>query len=155
MQRALPFWLFLMVFVVSGCDPVFGVSRRARVSFMPEPTQVRAVIRATPGVHEVEYRPSQGGRPLTLTGVKPPDQVHTFFYQGRTNVHGIVQFTVDYKQTVEYSQYLMSIHGRPPQAWIDATYPVMIEIEKQLEETCGLTNLQSSVVEDWSGVKRK
>jgi len=122
---------------------------------MPEPTRVRVAISATPGVDDVEYRASEGGRPLTLTGIKPPDQVHTFSYRGGSNVHGIIQFTVDYKQTVDYSQYLLRMGRRPPQAWIDATHPVMLEIEQRLEATCGLTNLQSEVVEDWIGVKHK
>jgi hypothetical protein len=30
----------------------------------------------------VRYRLSEGGRPLTLTGIKSLDQVHTFSYHG-------------------------------------------------------------------------
>ena len=155
MPRALPFLLLLSLALCTGCDPVFGVSRRARVSFMPEPARVGAAIRATPGVDDVQYRFSEGGRPLTLTGIKPADHVHTFSYRGGSNVHGSLQFVVDYKQGVEFSQTLLRMGSRPPQNWIDATRPVMILIEARLEETCGLTNLQASVVERSIGVRCK
>jgi hypothetical protein len=147
--------LFLLLVMGTGCDPVFGVYRHARVPFMPEPARVNAAIRATPGIDTVEYRQSVGSRPLTLTGIKPPDHVYYFIYQGDTNVHGVVQFVVDYKQGVEYSQYLSRMGIPPPQPWLDATHPVMIEIEKQLVDKCDLTNLQSTVVEDRIKVKIK
>ena len=155
MRRVLPFELFLVLVLVTGCDPIFGVSRQAHVPFMPEPARVGAAIRATPGVDDVEYRQSVGDRPLTFTGIKPPDQVYTFSYRGGTNVHGVVQFIVDYKQSVEYSQYLLCMGAPPSQAWLDATHPVMIQIEQRLADSCGLTNLQSSVVENCIRVKCK
>ena len=142
-----------MLVLVTGCDPIFGVSRHARVSFMPEPAVVGAAIRATPGVDDVKYSQSVGGRPLTLTGIKPPDQIYYFSYRGGTNVHGVVQFTVDYKQSVEYSQYLLRRGSRPPQAWLDATHPVMVQIESRLEQGCGLTNLSETVQETLLRVK--
>lgn len=152
MRRLLP--LLLLVLLV-GCDPGYGIYRHARVSFMPAPARVGAVVRETPGVDNVQYRYSEGGRPLTLTGIKSSDQVHTFSYRGGSNVHGSLQFVVDYKGTVEYSQSLMSLGRRPPQEWIDATRPVMLQIEARLEQNCGLTNLPASVEETCHGVKCK
>jgi hypothetical protein len=61
----------------------------------------------------------------------------------------------DYRQRVEYWQTLLQLNSSPPQPWIDATRPVMIAIEERLEVTCGLTNLQSSVVERCAGVRCK
>jgi hypothetical protein len=122
---------------------------------MPEPAKVGAIIKSTPGVDSVDYRFEKGGRPLTLTGIKPPDQVYTFSYRGGTNVHGALQFVVDYKQAVEYSQTLMRLGSPPPQEWIDATRPVMKQIEVELEKNCGLTNLQTTVVEKCIRVKCK
>jgi hypothetical protein len=139
MRLALPLALLALV---TGCDPGYGIYRHARVSFMPAPARVGAVVWETPGIDDVQYRSSEGGRPLTLTGIKPPDQVHTFSYHGGSNVQATLQFVVDYKGTVEYSQSLMCLGRRPPQEWIDATRPVMIQIEARLEESCGLTNLQ-------------
>ena len=147
--------LLLPLALLTGCDPIFGVTRNARVQFMPEPALVGATIKSTPGVDKVDYHFEEGGRPLTWSGIKPPDQVYTFVYRGGTNVHGAVQFIVDYKKSVEYSQTLLEM-GRPPaQEWIDATRPVMKQIEVELEKNCGLTNLQTKVVERCIRVKCK
>lgn len=62
-------------------------------------------------------------------------------------MHGSLLFVVDYKEKVAFSHSLLLLNKRPPREWIDATRPVMILIETQLEEICGLTNLVSSVVE--------
>jgi hypothetical protein len=150
-------YLALLVLVVftTSCDPSFGVSRWARVQMMPDPTLVETVIRNAPGVQKVEYHTAEGGRPLTISGIKPPDQVYTFMYDGEPNVHGQLQFTIDYAGRVDFSQYLVKMGRRPPQAWIDATRPVMIQIETLLEKQCGLTGLQTSVVERCFGVKCK
>jgi len=122
---------------------------------MPSPAVVGRVVQETPGVDEVHYRSYEGGRPLTLTGIKSPDQIHAFRYRGGSNVHGSLQFVVDYKGTVEYSQNLMRMGIRVPQEWIDATRPVMLNIEANLERDCGLTNLSASVRESCLGVRCK
>ena len=141
--------------VLTGCDPGYGIYRSARVPFMPPAALVGAVVKETPGVDKVDYKASEGGRPLTITGIKSPDQVHTFSYRGGSNVNGSLQFVVDYKGRVDYSQSLMALGRRPPQEWIDATHPVMLQIEDGLEHRCGLTNLLTSVHETCHGVKCK
>jgi hypothetical protein len=143
--------LFLLV-LLTGCETGYGIYRHARVPFMPAPAIVGTVVRETPGVDDVQYHYAEGGRPLTWTGIHSPDQVHTFFYRGGTNVSGSLMFIVDYKGTVEYSQSLM-MHQRPPQERIDATHPVMLQIESRLERDCGLTNLSSTVKETLDGVR--
>lgn len=135
--------LFLLGIMVIGsaCDPIFGVSRDAYVLFMPEPARVGDVIRHTPKVTSVEFKKSERRGPLT----------YTFVYHGN-NIDGTLEF-VQYKHRVEYSQFLLRMGFRPPQECIDATRPVMIAIEKGLEENCGLTNLRSNVRERCHGVK--
>jgi len=145
----------LPLLLLTGCDPGYGVYRSARVPFMPPVALVGSVVKETPGVDSVDYRASEGGRPLTVTGIKSPDQVHTFSYRGGTNVNGSLQFVVNYKGRVEYSQSLMTLGRRPPQEWIDATRPVMLQIEGGLEHRCGLTNLSASVQETCLGVRCK
>ena len=122
---------------------------------MPAPAVISAAIRETPGVDDVRYSFAEGGRPLTWTGIQSPDQVYTFIYRGGTNVYGCLQFDVDYKGTVEYSQSLMRLGTRPPQDWLDATHPVMLQIERRLEQDCGLTNLTEKVQEGLVRVKVK
>lgn len=145
----------LPLLLFTGCDPGYGIYRSAPVAFMPPPALVGAVVKETPGVDKFDYTASEGGRPLTVAGIKAPDQVHTFSYHGSSNVNGSLQFMVDYKGRVEYSQSLMMLGMRPPQEWIDATRPVMLQIEDRLEHRCGLTNLSESVHETCHGVRCK
>ena len=145
----------LPLLVLAGCDPAYGIYRSTRVPFMPPPALVGTVVKETPGVDKVNYKASEAGRPLTVTGIKSPDQVHTFSYRGGSNVNGSLQFVVDYKGKVEYSQSLMMLGMRPPQDWIDGTRAVMLQIEDGLERRCGLTNLSGSVHETCHGVKCK
>jgi len=120
---------------------------------MPAPTVVSAAIRKTPGVEDVDYSFAEGSRPLTWTGIHSPDRIHTFSYRGGTNVHGSLMFIVDYNGTVKYSQSLMRLGSSPPQDWLDATHPVMLQIESRLEQDCGLTNLSETVQERLVRVK--
>ena len=145
----------VLLALLMSCDPGYGIYRYARVSFMPAPARVGTIVRETPGVDDVQYHSSEGGRPLTFTGIKSPDQVHTFSYHGGSNVQGTLQFVVNYKGRVEYSQSLMCLGRRPPKESIDASRPVMLQIEQRLEESCGLTNLSTSVEEICRGVKYK
>jgi hypothetical protein len=109
---------------------------------------VGEVIRATPGVDDVRYKYLEQERVFSLSGAK--DQVYAFSYKGGSNVRGGLTFTVEPNQSVEFQQSLTCIGG-PSQASIDATRPVMIRIEEALAESCGLTNLRTSVVERRSG----
>ncbi len=151
MKRALP--ILLLGLLLTGCDPIYGVRRRASVPFVPEPAKVGAIIHATPGVDKVDYHYCEGSRPLTITGVKPPDRIYTFWYEGGPNVTGAPQFIEDYKGRIEYSQSLMCMGYRPTQASLNATLPVMKQIEAELEKECGLTNLQATVVQHCIRVK--
>jgi len=155
MKRSPLLVVLIGVLLVTGCDPIYGVSRRARVASMPGPASAEATIRKATGVTNVLYRHSQGGRPLTITGIKAPDQVHDFFYEGGANIHGNAQFIVDYRGRVGFSQTLLRMFQPPPQEWVDCTRPVMVEIETLLESECGLTGLRTSVVEHCWGVKCK
>jgi hypothetical protein len=111
------------------------------------------VLRGTPGVDEVEYCATQGSRPLKLTGIKAPDQVHRFIYRGTANVEGVLQFVVDYEGTVQFSQTLLALGQPPRQERVDATRPIMLQIETRLEQCCGPANLRSSVKETCFRVK--
>lgn len=134
--------LLAVMLISSACDPIYGVNRHAYVWFMPEPAKVGDVIRDMPKVTTVEFKKSERRGPLT----------YRFVYKGE-NIDGTLEFVQYKKHHVEYSQSLARMGGRPPQEWIDATRPVMIAIEKGLEENCGLTNLHSEVREWCHGVK--
>ena len=137
---------------LAACDPIYGVSRRATVGHMPDPAKVRSIVQHTPGVGSVRYEQIQGSKPVTLGGIQAATAVHTFIYTGDSDVHGVLQFTVDYRKHVNYSQTLLQMFQPPPQQWIDATLPVMKHIELRLQTEAGLPGLESSVVQGCDGV---
>src|SRR5437879_863274 len=125
--------LLALLIGLAGCDPIYGVSRQAIVGRMPDPAKVRSILQHTTGVESVRYQQTEGSKPLTLGGIQPATAVHTFMYTGGSAVHGVLQFTVDYRDRVEYSQTLLQMFKPPPQQWVDATLPVMKRIELRLQ----------------------
>jgi hypothetical protein len=144
--------LLALLIGFAGCDPIYGVSRRATVGRMPDSAKVRSIVQHTPGVGSVRYQQTEGSKPVTLGGIQPPTAVHTFMYTGGSDVHGVLQFTVDYRNRVQYSQTCLQMFQPPPQQWIDATLPVMKHIELRLQSVPGLSGLESSVVQRCDGV---
>ena len=140
-----PILSILVLLLISGCDTIYGISRRATVDTCPSREEVEKLLYSLPEISSVKYERDEGGIPLTLTGLKAPPIIHTYMYSGGTNVSGVLQFTVDYKNIVSYSQTLLALGSPPPQEMMDATEQVMIKIEKLLETELNLTNLQSSV----------
>lgn len=132
---------------LSACDTSYGVMRSTPIQVDPTPECVERVLRSTPGIASVEYKHSSGGRDLTLSGIKPPILVESFFYKGPDNVRGVLQYTKDYDGTMEFSQSLTEINVIPPQEYITATRPVMYKVELDLERECGLVGLTSRIKE--------
>jgi len=149
-MRAL--FVVLSAMVLAACDPIYGVTRHAKVGFMPDPAKVRAIIEHVRGVDEVRYQQIEGSKPLTLGGIQRTTEVYTFSYRGGSDVHGALQFEVDYQNRVEYRQTLLQMFQPPPQQWIDATLPVMQRIESRLETQAGLSGLRNSVMQRCDGV---
>jgi len=137
----------LLVFtgLLTGCDYIYGVSRSASVHKLPNLQDVKSRIETYPEIGGVDLSQRAGSRPLTWTGIKDPDEVFYLSYKGGENVHGTLMFTRNYKGDVRYDQYLIDINRRPPQIWIDSTWPVMKKIERDLEEHFGLPEICDSV----------
>lgn len=139
--------------MLSGCDSISGVNRGAFVHTLPDLPKVKAQIETYPEIKEVRFETSEGGRPLTLTGIKKPDQVFYLFYTDNKDIHGTLMFIQDYKGEVSYSQYLISMNRRPPQKWIDATWPVMKKVEEDLISKFDLNEMRNSVRVSIRGVE--
>lgn len=144
--------ILLLAASLAGCDTLYGLRRYATVSELPPPSALRGKIEQLPEVQRVEYRHTQGGRPVTLRCAVAPEDIHSFSYAGTSNVRGTLQFIVDNTGKVRYQQTLLGMGRPPPQAWVDATQPVMLKIEAILERDYGL-HLRDSVQENRHGVK--
>ena len=130
-----------------------GVRRQAFVPNVPSSACVIQSLKSTPGVTNVRYEArTVGGRTLTLTGLKPPDTFHDYFYdiQGHS---GNLYFSEDYKGRVEFIQGYLRLNKTPPQAEIDIIRPVMRQLESRLEVECGLPDLAVNIKEMCFGVK--
>ena len=61
-------------------------------------------------------------------------------------------FERNYKGEVRYNQTLLGLNRKPPQEFIDATWPVMKKIESDLEQVFGLHDIRTSLKVMISGV---
>jgi len=137
--------LLAISLAICGCDTISGVSRSATVHRLPDLQAVKAHIEGYPEVSEVKLWEREGSRPLTLSGIHKADEVYYLSYSGGENIRGTLMFEKDYNDKVAYSQTLMMMNHRPPQAWIDASWPVMKKLEKDLEEHFGLSEIPETL----------
>src|SRR5690349_799070 len=97
--------LALVFLTFAGCDTFYGVRREAKLAELPDLAAVRARIESYPEMLEVKSSERTGGRPVTLTGLKPANRVFTFSYTDHANVHGTLVFDRNSKGEVAYSQH--------------------------------------------------
>jgi hypothetical protein len=148
----------LFLVLTAGC--AWDVYRTASVSSMPEPTNVVAVIKATPGVDRVDHR-SLKAPVFVLTGPMRGlvhNRVESFAYSGDPNVRGGLSFSLDLDHKGRFLYFNITEGwawpwgpGQRARAKAYATRQVMLQIEQQLETACGLTNLGDSVTEKSNG----
>jgi hypothetical protein len=139
--------MFLM-----GCDAIRGVTRQASVPHLPPSSCVIEGLESIEGLSNAHHEERTGGWPITLTGLKPPETLHYYFYDFQ-GVSGWLYFAKDYKGRVEFSQGYITVNKPAPQAEIDVPRPVMVQIERRLETQCTLQNLAANIKESCSGVK--
>jgi hypothetical protein len=114
-------------------------------------------IRTTPGVASVEERQGATGRELTLTGLQPPGDDYYFIYHGAEGSHiqGAVYLETNWRGYVEFVDSDLRMNAKPPQEEIDATRPVMRQIEINVAGQCSVIKLTSPIHEECTGVECK
>ena len=139
-----------LAMVVSGCDTIYGVTREAGLEADIQLDCVRRVVASTPGITNLDYDASHDGKGL----FHPTPWVYNFSFAGtpESNIIGILQIYKEYDGKLSYHDALVMINRKPLQRWIDATRPVMREIEDQLASRCGATGLPDDVKETCQGV---
>lgn len=139
--------------LLTGCDIGYGITRSAALRAVPPLECVHRVVESTPGIVSVNYSHNEDGTTLTLKS--PAHIADTFFYSGREGsyISGILQIHQDHRGTVSLSQNLTYLNARPPQSDIDASRPVMAQIEQRLESECGITGLVKNITERCAGVE--
>ena len=139
-----------IVIFVTGCSVFSGVTRSLQLESPLASNCVDAALRSVPEILDVRYERREGSRPLTLTGVKPPNQDD--FYEIRTETtRSRLVVSTDYRGRVRYSHTLPAMPDEH-QARVDEIRPVMRNIELAIEKSCGIPDLASSIRESCPGV---
>jgi hypothetical protein len=139
--------------VLAGCDTIYGVTRDAKVHEVPDLQLVKAQIESYPEIKDVELLRKDGARPLTWHGIEKAEEDFYLSYTDHDLVHGTLMFSRDYEGNVEYAQSLIQLNRPVPQQWIDATWIVMMKIERDLVERFGLAEISANAATHLSNVK--
>lgn len=145
------FAALISMLLLSACDTIYGVRRQAPVAHVPNMTLLQERVLSYPEIDEAVLKNSQGGRPLTLSGIKPPSELQYLTYSG-SEISGTLHFSTDYQGHTTYHQYHIQMNRRPPQPVIDAIWPIMLRIERDLEYDFGLAGLTSQAQTTARGV---
>lgn len=137
--------------LLAGCDRYYGVTRTASVSSIPSHSCVEAALQKTSGISDISYKFSKSNKPLTLSGIKPADQAHYYFYKAGS-LKGYIYVETTYTGASSIRQTYRELHSKPSQEEIDLMRPLMGEIEVNIEAACGINGFAKSVVESCSGV---
>ncbi|WP_330959304.1 hypothetical protein [Photobacterium sp. 53610] len=124
------------VFILGGCDTIYGVSRYSPVGAVRLP--IECMVEATKlvaGVSDVEHRTEEGSRELTFGGVQQPEIIDRFLYT-YNGLNGNYYFRTNYKGIAEFRHTYIDINRRPLQSEIDKIRPVMIQIENSVSQNC-------------------
>jgi hypothetical protein len=143
--------ILVLALPLAGCDILYGVGRGAQLDKKPELACVEETIRATPGITEVKFESDHSGKGL----FHPAPWTYSYLYRGKdgSNIIGSLQIVETYDGAVTMGQSLWQLNAPPPQAWVDATRPVMRAIEMRLAERCGIRDLPSRIKETCDGVR--
>lgn len=140
---------------LAACDIAYGVMRSAQLASAPPLECVHDVVASADGVIAVRYkRDTETGTAITVAGLKPNGPNDAFFFEGtkESNIRGVTQLFQDHTGLVEFTDSQLRLNSIPPQKSIDASRPVMQQIELGLSRNCGLPDLPSKISEWCQGV---
>jgi hypothetical protein len=132
---------------MSGCEPLWGISRDAPIDVDPTPECFERVLRSMPEISTVTHEPIFRESYLFEEG---EDVTETFSYEGLNHVRGFLSYTKDNKGKMSLSQYYQGYSRVPERETVIAARPLMMRVEialEWLESQCGLHNLASRIKE--------
>lgn len=119
-----------LITLLQGCIVVAGVTRVSPVNSVPDVESIRKHIADYPEIDKSEIVK------LRL------DESH-IHYEGGANIKGELFFFKDHGKT--YYMQCLGRHNHVPQEWIDASWPIMKRIEKDLIEKFGLVEIPENL----------
>lgn len=140
----------LVTTLLTGCEILYGVSRQAPLTALPDLTCVEAVIKEAPGVQKTDYKTGSGVQLFTWSGNPKPAPPYTYIYHyegSSPEIYGHLEITDHTKGRIELQQSLMRLNRPLDPAVVVATRHVMQHIELQLAARCGVDGLPGNVTE--------
>jgi len=138
-------YLFVIfALIITGCDSVGGIRHYAKLDSAPPLDCVESTLRSVSGVSNVSFNEEDGGRPLTISGIKSPNKIYRFSYSA-DELQGNFYFSVNYKNEADYTHTYMYINSTPPQEEVDIIFPIIKDIERALFQTCGISEFKGSI----------
>jgi hypothetical protein len=126
---------------LGGCETAEGVMREAQLDTVPDMGCVRRAVEAAPGGAKVTF-------------IADPGSVYDFDFEGApgSKVRGAVQLFEYRKGRFRYFASILQINSPPPQDIVDASRPVMRDVEQTIAVKCGLGELLPRVRETCANV---
>ena len=140
----------LIMFLV-GCDTYYGLARRINTDHVVKHECIGDALSSIEGIHNIQHKQTEGGIPLTITGLQEPDQVHYYFYKVGS-LNGYIYISTNYERKTEIAQTYGALNIIPPQEDINKIRPLMVKVEAALMEKCKIENIETLVKETCNGV---
>lgn len=134
---------------IAGCSRTFGLHRSASLDGPPDIDCVRRVVENAPGVVRLsEHASETEGRTWSMEPIETRSTLITFWGEEGSNINGLVSL-IDERGRWSFRTGTIS-PSREMTDQVEATRPVMLEIEGRVQRVCGL-RLASEVEERCSG----
>ena len=143
--------ILIPLVLLSACSQPFGLVREGEFDQLLDYRCVEKSLRSLSTIVEVGYKYGEAGNSLSLSK-KKSEKVHYFFYKTPVlNGYVLLRTIKDKKSVVSQSYTLMN--KAPQQEEIDKVRPLMIEIKKSINLTCGIRDAESLFKETCTGVR--
>ena len=133
--------------LISGCPlAMFGFSRTAELyPVTPSYSCIEEKMNKMEGISQLIHSKEEGGRPLTLTGVKPASIIHRYRFMFSERMEDF-WLKEDWNGDVSYLGGAATEIKSEAKSLVSTTRPLFLEIEVIVEE-CGFTDLKQRIVE--------
>jgi hypothetical protein len=139
------FFFPILLITLCGCDWMVGIRREAKLSEIPSIECVSNVISTTPGVVNVSQSSQFYESSPRLFVTVPAHTDYFFVYSGKkgSNIKGTLKIQRNTAGETVFSQSLLYLNIGPTKAELEASRPIMMTIENQLFNQCGIPELST------------
>jgi len=122
-----------LALILTSCDTFYGIHRTAEIAAGPDLQLVDKAIRTVSEINRVTHKRER--------------DAHVFIYYGAKGIRGSVWIRTDATGKKTFNVNYIVSNNIPSQEVIDRNYRVMLKVEEQIEQQCGLNVLTESIRE--------